>query len=320
MSENPVPRKRAATRALLGAGVFFALFVLALLAYNLTTSSRVSHYEATVERDAQTGIMTGFEPILLNTERKDRAVLLVHGFIGAPQNFGDLPHKIAEQGWRVEAMNLPGCGLTPHDHEATSFDALLAGVEERLRSLQSECETVVLIGHSQGGALSTLAAANLQPDGVVLVAPYFGLANKRGGDKLIEFAARLAAPVIRWLPEKGGSINLLENEQYIQRYAWVSTQACIAALETCAAVHDREAWKSITMPLLQIHSRNDRVTNPVASGAMFIRFPAEDKKLHWLTKSNHVYFWDYDAQEVSQEVLNFLKRWDPKPEAINAAS
>lgn len=320
MMDTPAPRKRSATRALLGAGAFLALLVLGLLAYNLVLSSKVSNYEASAECDPGTGIMKGFEPILLNTERKDRAVLMVHGFIGAPQNFGDLPHEIADQGWRVEAMNLPGCGLTPHAHEATSFDTLLSGVEERLSFLQSECETVVLIGHSQGGALSTLAAAKVQPDGLVLVAPYFGLANKRGGDKLIELAARLAAPMIRWLPEKGGSINLVENEHFIQRYAWVSTKACIAALETCAAVHEREAWNSITMPLLQIHSRNDRVTNPVASGAMFTKFPTEDKKLHWLTKSNHVYFWDYDAEEVSREVLEFLKRWDPKPEAVNAAS
>ena len=46
MMDTPAPRKRSATRALLGAGAFLALLVLGLLAYNLVLSSKVSNYEA----------------------------------------------------------------------------------------------------------------------------------------------------------------------------------------------------------------------------------------------------------------------------------
>lgn len=322
MSDTPASQRasRRMRRLLLGAGAGVLLLVCSVATYNWIVAGRVDAYEGNAERDPATRIMKGFEPIALNTERKDRAVLLVHGFIGAPQNFGELPRQIADAGWRVEAMNLPGCGTTPHDHEATTLATLEAGVDARLKALQDECETVVLVGHSQGGALSTLAASRLKPDGLVLIAPYFGLANKRWMDQALLRFSRGAAPILRWLPEKGGSINKLENEPSIMRYAWVSSRAGVTALETCEAVYEREAWNGITMPLLHIHSRNDRVTNPVASGAMYTQFATEDKKLHWLKKSNHVYFWDYDADEVAAEVLAFLKRWEPHTENKAAGS
>jgi carboxylesterase len=320
MGDAPAPSNRVKwiRRAAWSVGGSLVIFAGSLTVYNMVVSARVEAYEAGAERAPATRIMKGFEPILLNTERKDRAVLLVHGFIGAPQNYGTLPQAIADAGWRVEAMNLPGCGTTPHEHEATTLAALEAGVEARLKALQEECETVVLVGHSQGGALSTLVASRLQPDGLVLVAPYFGLANKRWMDQALLGFARVAAPILRWLPEKGGSINKLENEPSIERYAWVSSRAGVTALESCEAVYEREAWNGITMPLLQIHSRGDRVTNPVASGAMYTQFATDEKKLHWIKKSNHVYFWDYDADEVRDTILAFLQRWDAKPEPLPA--
>jgi carboxylesterase len=307
-------------RLLLGAGAVVLLLACSLATYNQVVAGRVDAYEANAERDPTTRIMKGFEPIALNTERKDRAVLLVHGFIGAPQNFGNLPRQIADAGWRVEAMNLPGCGTTPHDHEATTLATLEAGVDARLKSLQDECETVVLVGHSQGGALSTLAASRLKPDGLVLIAPYFGLANKRWMDQALLRFSLGAAPILRWLPEKGGaSINSRMNHQSCAMPGflrapvlprWKLARRCTSARpgmgSPCHCYTSTRA--TIALPI------------PWPAGAMYTQFATEDKKLHWLKKSNHVYFWDYDADEVAAEVLAFLKRWDPKQETSPASS
>jgi carboxylesterase len=182
-------------------------------------------------------------------------------------------------------------------------------VEARLKALQAECETVVIVGHSQGGALATLAAAACQPQGLIAVAPFYGLGSTRAVDGVIEAVARVASPVLGWLP--GGNsapVYQLENASKILDYGWVSTTAAVSAIETCNAVHDREAWKQITMPTLVIHSRKDKVTNPAATEAMFPRFASEEKEIHWLEKSNHVYFWDYDAEEVKRLVVEFLKK------------
>lgn len=304
---NPT-KKRGCWRPLLA--YLVVLLLVALAVGSFFVNHIEARYEASLDRDPETGVIRGFEPILLNTERRDRAVLLVHGFIGAPQNYNRLPYDIAAAGWRVEAMRLPGCGTTPRDQERTSLEALRAGVEERLRLLQEECDTVVLIGHSQGGALSTLAAAALKPDGLVLFAPYYGLTGSRWGDHALRRVTRAISPVLRWVPEKGGSINLVENEDKIRRYGWVAVGAGLIAMESCEAVYTEEAWKEITMPVMVVHSRNDKVTSPKATEAIFPKLASEDKTLHWLEESNHVYFWDYDAERVSALTLDFLKRWE----------
>jgi esterase/lipase len=86
------------------------------------------------------------------------------------------------------------------------------------------------------------------------------------------------------------------------------------------AVYEQEAWKQITMPVMIVHSRNDKVTSPKATEAMIPRFASSEVTAHWLEKSNHVYFWDYDAEMVSQVTLEFLRRWDdesPRQESEN---
>jgi carboxylesterase len=297
------------------AGGLLVLLAFVLATYRVAVESGVAGYEKRAKRDPETKVMLGYEPIIFHPERRDRAVLLVHGFIGSPQNYNTLPQAIADAGWRVEAMLLPGCGTTPHDHEAAKFPAIIAGVEDRLKALQAECETVVIVGHSQGGALATLAAASCQPQALIAVAPFYGLGSSRAVDGMIETVARATSPVLRWLPgTRKPPINLAANYDKILDYGWVSTKAAISAMETCNAVYDREVWKQITMPTMVIHSRNDKVTNSAATEALFPRFASTEKEIHWLEKSNHVYFWDYDEDEVNRLVLEFLKKREGKAE------
>lgn len=309
-SGNPTA-KRSRWRPLAAYGIVSLLMLLALASF--VVNQVEARYEARLDRDPETGIIRGFEPIELNSGQRDRAVLMVHGFIGAPQNYNRLPHAIAAAGWRVEVMLLPGCGTTPRQHERTTLDELVDGVSARLLALQRECEVVVLMGHSQGGALATLVAARHQPDGLALFAPYYGLTGSSLGDAALARLTQTLSPVLRWVPEKGGSINLIENEDKILRYGWVSLGAALTAMASSRAVFEQESWKRITMPVMVVHSRNDKVTSPKATEAMIPRFASSEVATHWLEKSNHVYFWDYDAEMVSQVTLEFLRRWDDNP-------
>jgi len=294
-------------RPLLAYGVMF--LIMAGLLYSLVADARVSAYEASAERDPATGVIRGFEPIALNTDNTDRAVLLIHGFIGAPSNYGALPQRIADAGWRVEGMLLPGYGTTPREMERTTYDDYRNAIDARYAALRKECGTVVIMGHSLGGALATLAAADLKPDGLVLIAPFFGLTPYPAADRAMLWAARAAAPVLRWLPSTGNPpINQLENADHVDRYRWVPSAAGVTAMQVCRKVHETEAWKSINCPLLVVHSHGDKVTNPEIAETVFPGFASAEKDFFWIEKSNHVYFWDYDADAVNARVLEFLGR------------
>ena len=138
----------------------------------------VARYVAQAPRDPSTGILLGAEPRDIRPARPRGAVLLVHGFNGSPNNFNDLPDRLAAAGWRVRAMLLPGHGTTPYAFEQTTPDDLRAAVTATLRELRREHDAVALLGHSMGGALAVLAAAEEPPDALLLVAPFFRVTHR----------------------------------------------------------------------------------------------------------------------------------------------
>ncbi|MBI1320149.1 MAG: alpha/beta fold hydrolase [Candidatus Hydrogenedens sp.] len=313
MGSDPQPVKRSMLRRawlwrpLIAYAVMF--FIMGALFYSYAANGYVVAYEQKAPRDPETGIMHGFEPIVYNEDRTDRAILFVHGFIGAPNNYGTLPKAAADAGWRVEAMLLPGYGTTPHAMEKIQYEDYHDALVEHFNVLRAECKVAVLMGHSLGGALSTLAAAELHPDGLILAGPYFGLTPYPALDRAMYYGARATAPVLRWLPTGDAPINDPSYAGGSSRYDWVASAAGVVAMQVCRRVHDTEPWNAIDCPLLLIHSKGDKVTNPAMSAEVFPKFASEDKELFWLERSNHVYFWDYDAEAVNTKVLEFLERW-----------
>lgn len=293
---------------------FIALVVL-LLGYSFWADRRVTANDAATPRDPDTGIMIGAEPRWLGPEDSRRAVLMVHGFIGTPQNYNTLPDAIAARGWRVHAMLLPGHGTTPRNFERTTADELVDAVRDAVAELRAKHETVVLIGHSMGGAIATLIAAEKAIDGLVLCSPYFRLTHEPPFGPSTRFWARLFAPAVRWLPRspKGAPVNKEENRDKVLSYRWVSTQAGLTAMELGARVNAPDVAARVAAPTLLVHSLADQVTHARAAEQALGRFASTAKYALLLEKSDHVLFWDYEAPDTEAAVLDFLRRWDDAP-------
>lgn len=300
-------RRIARWRPLIAYG--FVALAVGLTLFNLVTDRLVTRYEQTAPRDPGSSYLKGATPRELGPANSPRAVLFVHGFIGGQSNFHDLPDRVAAAGWHVRTMRLPGHGTSPREFERTSTAALIEGVVSEIRAIRARHDTVVLVGHSLGGALSTLAAAQEPVDGLVLCAPFFGLTLDSilgiPTDRLIHSAST----VIRWTPARPGNgpVNKVENKPFIDCYAWIPSQGAIAALEAGRRASAPEILGGITCPLLILHARNDTVTSFAASEAAFDRFGSGSREFIPLEKSDHVIFWDYDEEVVTESVLRYLK-------------
>ncbi len=101
------------------------------------------------------------------------AALLVHGFPGTPADMRPLAGSLAAAGWDVDAPLLPGFGpqiiTLPNRRHAEWRDA----IAERVRSLRTEHDTVIVVGHSLGASVSIVAAHREMADGYALLAPYW---------------------------------------------------------------------------------------------------------------------------------------------------
>ncbi len=103
--------------------------------------------------------------------------VLVHGFPGTPAETLPLGLTLQQLGWTVEGVLLPGLG----PQIATLFERRhaewLAAIRQVLQRVKREHSPTMLIGFSLGATLALLASAGEEPDGLVLLAPFWKVEN-----------------------------------------------------------------------------------------------------------------------------------------------
>ena len=302
--------KRWAKRTGMTAGTVVILLVL----NSAVSQVLAAKADNNAERDPATGLLEGAAPRTLGPEDSTRAVLFVHGFVGAGNNFNDLPDRVAAQGWRVEVMLLPGHGTRAKDFAKTTPEELITAVEARVEELKGQYETVVMVTHSMGGALATIVAANNPVDGLVLGAPYFGVTHHWYYGLKPETWLKVSRPVVPWVYK--GELFLQVNDKSVKdkivSYTWVPTRALQTLMELGKRASDPEVLKKISCPVLHIHAEGDAAASPDAARAAVERMSSEQKEFVTLSRSNHHIFWDYESDEVMEAVLDFLKQFDQK--------
>lgn len=115
----------------------------------------------------------------------ERSVLLLHGMMGSSESWWRVSERLAAQGTRVIALDLPGHGLSPRDPRgsvgsaADAVVATVAALAHRHR-LIGHPRRLAGVGHSYGGTVLSAAAARLALDTQVYVDTVCAFAG--GGD------------------------------------------------------------------------------------------------------------------------------------------
>ena len=279
------------------------------LLYNSFAEWMVTRWDATAPRNAQ-GILIGAEELDLGPEDASTAVLLVHGFVGGSNNFWELPQRLADAGFRVRAMRLPGHGTSAIEFAQTPPGDFPVAVLKELRSLKASYSKVILVGHSMGGALSTLGAAMEEVDGLVLGAPYYGISYQWYYMLPAEFWATVTAPVVKWMyrTDQFTRVNRAEARREILAYRWIPSAGTQTLIHIGRRARDPFVLEQILCPVLMLHSPNDFAASPAEAERAFDLLGSEEKRLVWLEKSDHQIFWDYDRDEVIEEILTFVEK------------
>lgn len=303
--------------------VFGASFI-----FSCTTDRGIRRSIARTDRDPVTEVIRGLEAVTLQPEAaptsatRNTACLLVHGFIGSRRDFNELGQHLAQKGFTVRMMRLPGHGTSPADFAYLPDGELLKAVQQEYRDLKSKYERVNVIGFSMGGALSTLLASEEPVNRLVLLAPYYGVTYYWYYLLPAETWNAVASPFVSYVPktERFVRVNDRSVVSQIFTYDYMPTRGARQLMVLGREARKDEVLKKITCPVLIMHSTGDVAANPAASREAFGKLGSTQKKYVTLTRSNHHILWDYERDEVTREVEAFLLGADagkPTPAVAN---
>ena len=110
------------------------------------------------------------------------AALLLHGYMGTPRELRPLAESLAAAGVTSRAELLPGFGEAGRPHlQRIRAEDWLAAAKAAWLDVTRDASHRTLLGFSMGGSLALALAADpeVRPDNLVLLAPYWRMADWR---------------------------------------------------------------------------------------------------------------------------------------------
>lgn len=247
-------------------------------------------------------------------------IALVHGLAEHARRYEALALRLNAAGIELIAMDLRGHGKSPGERVwVNTFDEYLLDTDALLAAAETTVPLdvpLLLMGHSMGGAIAALYAAERLPESGRTLA----------GLILSSAALKMPASAPRWKLAMGGTISRLMPHfpamtidpatlsrangvvEANRRDPLVHHQAIPArtVAEIGMAMARIEAGRaSITLPLFVFHGTQDALTNPDGSREFEAHAGSTDKTLLMLEGSYHETLNDLDRDRVIKALIDW---------------
>lgn len=228
--------------------------------------------------------------------------LLIHGFSGAPAEMRLLGEYLAQKGYSVLGIRLPGHGTKIEDMNRITWQDWSNAVQDGWHILHPNTRRVFLIGFSMGGALALYQASLLPAAGVICLSTPYEL----GPDSRMNIFS-LFANIINYASQ-GKSDCELENQAgehfSYDRYPIKGLVQLVRLLEPM-----RESLPKITVPAFLIHSQNDIGIPPQNMEKISLALGTPQHKIRQLLLENsgHVVTRDCDKDIVFEGIHEFIQ-------------
>lgn len=248
------------------------------------------------------------------------SLLLFHGLLSSPQEFGLIAHSLRSKGLSYEAPTVPGytlaSGLAPdwRRWRAAGRDVINTKVH---------CNAPLILGGLCMGGVLAAALALQAPEriaGLVLMSPSFdfdgwGLSPIRylrhvgywsGLDRYFSVAEREPYGVKNVRIREWIARELHERKHSAAGPARVPLRALREAERMAKDVRAR--LRELRCPILMIHAREDEITSLDSVTRLFDALPQVDKELVVLENSYHMITIDNERQQIPILLDRFCRR------------
>jgi esterase/lipase len=244
-------------------------------------------------------------PIFYRKFRPKAGILLVHGYLSAPEEVKPLAEYLYHQGYTVFAPRLRGHGTSPEDLAHRTWEDWLQSVERGYMILANSAQHVVLGGFSMGAGLALYAATNMPYKIKAVFAINCAMRLRRR-------TARLAPAVVLWnklvdkLIKDEGRRHFVPNEPENPHINYFrnpisGVKELMELMEQLSLRLDR-----IEVPTLLIQSSGDPIVHPEGSKEIYENLGAKDKELITFDSDRHGILRGEISQRVFTSIADFL--------------
>ncbi|MRR14961.1 MAG: alpha/beta fold hydrolase [Deltaproteobacteria bacterium] len=260
------------------------------------------HYMAGVTKPRGIG-----EPFFKRLLLRNRGVILVHGYMAAPEEIEPLADFLYENGYSVYGARLRGHGTAPEDLALWDWHAWYASVNRAYIIMKNTVKAFAVVGFSTGAGLALLQAAN-KPGRIE------GVISINGPARLQDSQAKYSRLVVLWngflsalgvtRGKKEFVANAPENPEI--NYNRNPVRGVYELERLMKYVKTR--LPDVTCPVLVIQGSDDPVVNPESGMDIYMPLRSADKKLIHISADHHGILRGSESDEVKEKVLLFLKR------------
>ncbi|KAL1536912.1 acylglycerol lipase [Salvia divinorum] len=238
--------------------------------------------------------------------------------------FEGIARKLASSGYAVFAMDYPGFGLSEGLHGyIPKFDLIVDDVIEQYSKVKENPEFRLLpsflFGQSMGGAVA-LKVHLKQPDawnGAVLAAPMCKIADEMVPpwplDQILIGLAKLF-PKQKLVPQKDLAELAFKEVKKRQQTAYnvvaykhkPRLRTAVELLRTTQEIEQQ--LEKVSLPLLILHGKDDKVTDPSVSNALYETAQSQDKTLNLYDHAYHSLL-EGEPDDIILKVFNDIICW-----------
>lgn len=246
------------------------------------------------------------EPFLLLGDRSKPACLLIHGFTGTPKEMRWMGDYLNQHGYTCLGVRLDGHAADPEDMIRSNWTDWTASVEDASALLQDLTDRIFLVGLSMGGILSLLMSTRLKVQGVVAMSTPYKLPD----DPRLRHIDWIAK-IVTYMPksDEAPDAGWFDKEAFKEHVSYPQNPVRSIGQLNQLLGEMRAALPKINVPVLLIHSKDDKYVPPESMELIFADLNnASDKTKLYITGSGHVVTRDAARRQVFESALEFIRR------------
>ncbi|MEG2480624.1 MAG: alpha/beta fold hydrolase [Clostridia bacterium] len=213
-------------------------------------------------------------------EGSDNGILLIHGFSGCAARMRKLANTLAEKGYTVHSINLPGHATTEEDMAKTDWKQWLQAAKDATLDLLAKQKTVTVCGISMGGLLALIVAEQMKIDACVTISTPMAVKIK------LMALAGIAAPFIKRIQwNESNEPSALLDSAYDFGYSGFPTQKAVDFNRLMKLA--RQNLSSVTCPVLCVQSDGDSIVWEGSADCILKGVSSKSRQKLWLHDVPH---------------------------------